>query len=80
MSNHEWTPYIPSGRCTRLVEASCCSAYALLQEGGAYVVVARRRPYSLSHEETARGSAALAKDVFRDLVTQHLSATQKHRP
>lgn len=77
----EWTRYIPSGNRSRVVEASCCSLYQLLQEGGAYVVVAYgRRPYSLSLEETARGPASLAQDVFRELVAAHLTGTQKHHP
>ena len=78
MSSWEWTRYIPSGTRTRVVEASCCGLYELLQEGGAYVVTRRRR--HPSYEETARGSAGPAKDVFRQLVDFHLSATQKHRP
>lgn len=79
MSN-EWTRYIPDGTRTWVMDASCCSGrYELLQEGGAYVVT-RRRPYSPSREETARGAASLAMDVFRDLVAQHLTETTKHRP
>lgn len=78
MSSREWTRYVQEGTRTRVVEASCCDAYRLLQEGGTYVVTRRRRHPSF--EETARGPASPAKDVFRDLVALHLGATQKHRP
>lgn len=78
MSNHEWTPYIPAGYCTRVVETSCCGLYQLLQEGGAHVVTRRgRHP---TQEETARGPGAMAKDAFHDLVALHLTGTTKHRP
>lgn len=61
-----------------MVEESCCGLYRLLQEGGAGVVTRRRR--FPSYEETARGPASLATAAFRDLVSEHLSATQKHWP
>jgi hypothetical protein len=64
---------------SRVIEASCCGLYRLLQEGGAHVVT-RRRPYAVAWEETARGPALAAKDTFRDLVKQHLDETQKHTP
>lgn len=79
MSSREWTPYIPTGTRTRVVAESCCGRYQLLQEGGAYVVT-RSRPYSLSDQETARGPAVLAREVFDHLVALHLIATQTHQP
>ncbi|MEU4226227.1 hypothetical protein AB0F17_18165 [Nonomuraea sp. NPDC026600] len=78
MTNHEWTPYIPSGNRTRVVEASCCNQYQLLQEGGAYVVTLLLDATPIV--ETARGSTGRARQVFDDLVALHLIATQEHRP
>jgi hypothetical protein len=78
-AEHEWSPYMPDGKRTVLVDESCCGGrIRLLQEGGAHVVVARRRPYSLRADETARGAGATARDVFRELVEQHLAETRMH--
>lgn len=75
----EWSPYDSAGMRSRVIETSCCGRYQLLQEGGAHVVT-RLRPYSPVLEETARGSALAAREIFRELVKLHLAETQKHRP
>jgi hypothetical protein len=75
----EWSPYDSAGMRSRVIEASCCGRYQLLQEGGAHVVT-RRRPYAADWQETTRGPALAAREVFRALVAQHLAETQRHRP
>ncbi|GGP08333.1 hypothetical protein LDL08_22325 [Nonomuraea glycinis] len=75
----EWSPYAATGVRLRVIEMSCCGLYQLRREGGVHLVT-HRKSYAAAWQEIARGPALAARNIFRELVAQHLAATQNHAP